>query len=453
MKRLLTTMYCLYFSERIVYTLVMIWIFLVIGSCIMLVTSSIFPLSGLMIFCFLSGVILLVMIPWLMINLKFNSFLSNLNLAMVPHWRQFVIIATLSFIILFSGLLTWAMSFSKKEIAGHSMEIFWVLFCISSLMVFISKYAFRNLLILWSFMLLILLLLYSGLSKFLFLQIQAIESTVMIIMMLVTSLIIWSLIILSPDHTNKINTNRFSKYIFSKYLSNGLDDPSQLSVIKTLITGHIVTKSFWAKVRTKFFSIVVLSTLILVVFYNTLLNLTINGVNILMTIGFVSFIHMSSHSESLARLRLLWLKLPGNRQQFWLLWKNHLHSDIYLTSLLQVLLGALVYKFFDISNVMIILFATIIFVCIPSMNYCTTWFQLTRYNNFLVGIISMVIYGIGIGLVNFALYQELYGPIMLLGAYSGTVGLLCYFGVKKTFLTLDWMVIKPKLGTLNFLGF
>lgn len=430
MKRLLITMFHLYFSERIIYGLV------VIGGGLV-AAAYIVPISPVL-FILLSGTFI-ILIPWLVILLKFNILLSNQNLLMVPQWRQFVAGATVSLIAIFSGLLTLGISFSKKGSADHLLEFFLVTFCFSSLVAYVSKYTFGNLnmrYLFWSFCILLLTRL-----KFANNLIQSIDSTILISVTVLLSLIIWSRIAFTLGQAGKKPEKTFTMMSFHEYLSSKLESPSQLSAFNTFITGSVVRENSRISSTIVIYVAFIVGTVVLIKAFTSHI---IQGEELLAIQIILIMTVPASAGESLARLRLLWLKLPGNRQQFWVLWQNNLHAALKLNISILVVIGALVYLIYDLSNILLSLYATITLILIPSFSYFTAWIRLkSRTKNILTIAIPIVAIGTIISLIISTLLKETYEPIFTLAVLSSFVGLFCYFRVKKDFLNLDWMVVKP----------
>ncbi len=423
-------MYYLYFSERIIYWLV--FDAFIISGALFYKSFSIIVLLMCMTF--------IILIPGMVLLIKFLPYVYNKNLSMVPHWRQFVIGGTISLITIFSCLLTLGLVFTKKGSVVHYIEIFWAIFGISSLIIFLIKVTinipFRQF-SLWLFAMILLMN-----AKFIIHQIINIESSIFITGMIVISVLIWSWLIASVGKEGKIEISNSSNDKLSEYISKKLEITSPISGIRTLITGSITSE------KSRVWSVIILFaalTIFGITIIKVLSSYIIQGEELLM-IPLITLLILSYQAgESLARLRLLWLKIPGDRHQFWLIWKNNLHTSLKLSILVFSIFGGFVYQIYDVSNVMISFYATILLILLPSMSYFTAWIRLKGQSKSIFVIFSgIVTYMTLIYLIILTLAIDEYIPVLRLAVFSSLVGLICYFRVKKGFLTLDWLDIRPK---------
>lgn len=444
MRRLMVTTYRLYAFTAISYWLFATGIALVLGSLLMPVPAA-------------KGVIFLALIfiagfPLLAVIIMFNTIESNRHLSLIPYGSQFLLGATCFLTVLLSFLCSWGITLMDKPNQPGLTGIFLTVVCLSSLATVLVKVVFSSRFI--PFVLWIIVMVFHEFFQGAWQQLPGIDTSRMHAILVLISLLSWSWLALSLGRATDSERKSFGvllqkkKHSWIEKLVSKSTEPIQLSKVLTLMQGIPLTKNsrFWMTVG------MFLGVLVAGVFFLWLVKKSsIRGEELLAIQCIAVVILPFTSGEWVARLRLLWLKMPGDRRQFWQHWNNHLHQEILIS---MVILSAYSFGtslFFDVSHISLALYTVIIFLLLPSMCYSAAWFRLKGEFKNSLAVWSGIIYLFMVVFLIIASYiNATYPSIIGLALLSSSICLLTYLQVKKDFLTLDWLKVRPtqqaKLG-------
>ncbi len=440
MKRLLITMYHMYFFERTAYWLFAAGILITIGT-----QFGSPPTAGV---GFIFGALFLAGFPLFWISVLFTFTISNRHLSVVPQWRQFFLGATFCLLFILSLYLSSAFFlFPKKMMVGiNFFGIFITVFGTSSLVLFMMKHVLKNRfvpLILW----LVSVTVYSSLKPY-FSELPKLDSPLMLSIILLLTIAIWLRLTFWIKKVENIK-NAFSSHLYTSQKHLSLFDrltsksiyPKQLSGFQTLMRGFMFeNKSRW---------------LLLLVIYIGFPFTAVTGLLLFTSAKFdeewllmpqlIGLIMLPfSSAEWLVRLRALWLKVSGGRHHFWLLWKKNLHTDLGFTFLILSIYCFLINLFFDVEPFFLAIYLFAIFIILPSACYFSTWMRLKGGIRSPLAVFLSIGYFLAIyASILTTLVLRIYTPLFLCGMFFIFIGLFSYIQVKNRFLSLDWVKNRP----------
>ncbi len=437
MKKLFVTMYHMYFFERTAY-----WLFAA-GLLITIGTQFASPPTAAVGFLF--GAIFLAGFPLMWISVLFTFTISNRHLSVVPQWRQIFLGATFCMLFILSMYLSSAyFLFPKKMIAGvNFIGIFMVVFGTSSLLLFIMKYILKNRfipLILW----LVILTSYELVQPF-FSGFPKLDNPVLLTIMILCSLSIWLYLIFWIQRVNVVK-NAFSNHLhlpsekvspIDALSSKGVN-VTNLSGLQTLMRGFMYhnNQSRLLSVIIIYMGFPLIVSLLLLLFSS----IGIRGEFLLLAQLYVLLFLPTVSGEWLIRLRLLWLKISGDRQQFWLLWKKNLHTDLRFTILFMMIYCFLINLIFEMIPLVLAIYVFVVLIILPSACYFLAWMRLKGGIRSPLAVFLSIGYFLAIAAaILTTLGLRIYTPLLLCGIFFIIVGLFSYIQVKNSFLSIDWV--------------
>lgn len=440
MKRLLITMYRLFFYERIVFWLFAITIVFLAGALVVPPSAAVVIRSAIPV--------LMASFALFAVISQLGSILRNRHLTMLPYGRLFVLGATFGLVILLIAVVSWGLMSVPPRVWGSSppdfVMFYLVAFCASSLMALLACRVIGPRI----FIPLILVgIIFRDLIQPMWDQVSDLDAPVSYLILVLISLSCWVWLALRPP--GAVGAARSVAYslqfgdphALTSYIGSRIAGQIRLNAVNTLLYGSPSGRysRIWALVV-----YYLVALLVCVVYLRVFVDPEFWG-EVLLLFQFVVIPGIPfAVANWTAKLRVLWLRVPGDRAQFWHMWKTFSHTELLLFISILSIHGLVVKLTYDVSDVSIALHAVTLFLLLPSLCHTAAWYQLRSAINSRLAISIGVVYLSTLVVLIISTYaMRSYLPIICLASLAVTVGSLAYFRTRNAFSTLDWLQVRP----------
>lgn len=436
MRRLLITMYRLFFYQRINYWLVV--------TALLLSASSLLMPRGLAMPVRFLAIALVTSFPLFAVVMQFSGAASNRHFAAVPYGRHFLLGATFCLTLILSAL--FSLNFSRLPMSGlpEFTEVFPVFFFACSFLAMLASGNIKSYLLI---PIIFAFVFHESVLAF-WQQLPGIKVPILFSGLAFISILGWSWLAFKLHRTGSINGGMYQSLrpdpeqsSFAR-VGRKMADLTQLLGVQTLVYRLPCSRGtrFWSMASHMLF-LFALGTGYMLFFVDPLAwgeLLLISQLPLIMALPITV-------AEWAATLRVLWLKVPGDRLQFWRLWKKLFQNELLLSIVMLGVYGLVIGSIFEVPSVALVLYVVMVVFLLPSMCFFAVWFRLNGAFDSNRAVWSGVVYLSAVIVLIVATFAtEVYAPVTWLAFLSGSIGLLAYFRVRSGFLTLDWLQVRSR---------